>query len=90
VQNTPSLSDGTALRDEIRSATVRPFGSARDGSREWQLTQSARARSALIPLWLYSTYFRSPRCWWACKLGSLTAAAMSEFDAAGVLDHPPS
>ncbi len=49
--NTPSLSDGTALRDENVLRRVRQFGSARDGSREWQLQR--KSALALIPLGLY-------------------------------------
>ena len=46
-----SLSDGTALRDELVPRRVRQFGSARDGLREWRLQRLTAI--ALIPLSLY-------------------------------------
>src|SRR5258708_20255768 len=46
-----SLSDGTALRDEVVPRRVRQFGSARDGLREWRLQRLTPI--ALIPLSLY-------------------------------------
>jgi succinate dehydrogenase / fumarate reductase membrane anchor subunit len=46
-----SLSDGTALRDEVVPRRVRQFGSARDGLREWRLQRLTAI--ALIPLSLY-------------------------------------
>jgi succinate dehydrogenase / fumarate reductase membrane anchor subunit len=46
-----SLSDGTALRDELAPRRVRQFGSARDGLREWRLQRLTAI--ALIPLSLY-------------------------------------
>jgi succinate dehydrogenase / fumarate reductase, membrane anchor subunit len=49
--NTPTLSDGTAMRDEIVLRRVRQRGSARDGVREWQLQRKTAV--ALIPLGLY-------------------------------------
>jgi succinate dehydrogenase / fumarate reductase membrane anchor subunit len=49
--NTPSLSDGTALRDENALRRVRQLGSTRDGLREWRLQR--RTALALIPLGLY-------------------------------------
>jgi succinate dehydrogenase / fumarate reductase membrane anchor subunit len=66
--NTPSLSDGTALRDENVLRRVRQFGSARDGSREWQLQR--KSALALIPLGLY---FVSSMLWLATS-DQLTAA----------------
>ena len=47
-----SLSDKTALRDEVVPRRVRQFGSARDGLREWRLQRLTAI--ALIPL---SRYF---------------------------------
>jgi len=46
-----SLSDTTALRDEVVPRHVRQFGSARDGLREWRLQRLTAI--ALIPLGLY-------------------------------------
>jgi succinate dehydrogenase / fumarate reductase, membrane anchor subunit len=46
-----SLSDATALRDEVVPRRVRQFGSARDGLREWRLQRLTAI--ALIPLGLY-------------------------------------
>jgi succinate dehydrogenase / fumarate reductase, membrane anchor subunit len=46
-----SLSDGTALRDEVVPRRVRQFGSARAGLREWRLQRLTAI--ALIPLSLY-------------------------------------
>lgn len=46
-----SLSDGTALRDEVVPRRVRQFGSARDGLREWRLQRLTAIM--LIPLSLY-------------------------------------
>src|SRR6266446_1067662 len=46
-----SLSDGTALRDELVPRRVRQLGSARDGLREWRLQRLTAI--ALIPLSLY-------------------------------------
>jgi succinate dehydrogenase / fumarate reductase, membrane anchor subunit len=46
-----SLSDTTALRDEVVPRQVRQFGSARDGLREWRLQRLTAI--ALIPLSLY-------------------------------------
>ena len=46
-----SLSDTTALRDEVVPRRVRQFGSARDGLREWRLQRLTAI--ALIPLSLY-------------------------------------
>jgi succinate dehydrogenase / fumarate reductase, membrane anchor subunit len=46
-----SLSDETALRDEVVPRRVRQFGSARDGLREWRLQRLTAI--ALIPLSLY-------------------------------------
>jgi succinate dehydrogenase / fumarate reductase, membrane anchor subunit len=46
-----SLSDKTALRDEVVPRRVRQFGSARDGLREWRLQRLTAI--ALIPLSLY-------------------------------------
>jgi succinate dehydrogenase / fumarate reductase membrane anchor subunit len=66
--NTPSLSDGTALRDENVLRRVRQFGSARDGSREWQLQR--KSALALIPLGLY---FVASMLWLATS-DQLTAA----------------
>jgi succinate dehydrogenase / fumarate reductase membrane anchor subunit len=66
--NTPSLSDGTALRDENVLRRVRQFGSARDGSREWQLQR--KSALALIPLGLY---FVASMLWLASS-DQLTAA----------------
>lgn len=48
---TPSLSDGTALRDENVLRRVRQLGSAREGLREWRLQR--KTALALIPLGLY-------------------------------------
>ena len=48
---TPSLSDGTALRDGNVLRRVRQLGSARDGLGEWQLQR--KTALALIPLGLY-------------------------------------
>ena len=66
--NTPSLSDGTALRDENVLRRVRQFGSARDGLREWQLQR--KSALALIPLGLY---FVASMLWLASS-DQLTAA----------------
>ena len=66
--NTPSLSDGTALRDENVLRRVRQFGSARNGSREWQLQR--KSALALIPLGLY---FVASMLWLASS-DQLTAA----------------
>ena len=46
-----SLSDTTALRDEVVPRHVRQFGSARDGLREWRLQRLTAI--ALVPLSLY-------------------------------------
>ena len=46
-----SLSDKTALRDEVVPRRVRQFGSARDGLREWRLQRLTAI--AVIPLSLY-------------------------------------
>ena len=46
-----SLSNATALRDELVPRRVRQFGSARDGLREWRLQRLTAI--ALIPLSLY-------------------------------------
>ena len=46
-----SLSDTTALRDEVVPRRVRQFGSARDGLREWRLQRLTAI--GLIPLSLY-------------------------------------
>ena len=46
-----SLSDTTALRDEVVPRRVRQFGSARDGLREWRLQRLTVL--AVIPLSLY-------------------------------------
>src|SRR6267142_2419319 len=46
-----SLSDGTALRDEVVPRRVRQFGSARDGLREWRLQRLTAI--GLIPLSIY-------------------------------------
>ena len=46
-----SLSDTTALRDEVVPRQIRQFGSARDGLREWRLQRLTAI--ALIPLSLY-------------------------------------
>ena len=46
-----SLSDKTALRDEVVPRQVRQFGSARDGLREWRLQRLTAI--VLIPLSLY-------------------------------------
>jgi succinate dehydrogenase / fumarate reductase membrane anchor subunit len=48
---TSSLSDKTALRDEVVPRRVRQFGSARDGLREWRLQRLTAV--ALIPLSVY-------------------------------------
>ena len=48
---TSSLSDKTALRDEVVPRRVRQFGSARDGLREWRLQRLTAI--GLIPLSLY-------------------------------------
>jgi succinate dehydrogenase / fumarate reductase, membrane anchor subunit len=48
---TSSLSDSTALRDEVVPRRVRQSGSARDGLREWRLQRLTAI--ALIPLGLY-------------------------------------
>jgi succinate dehydrogenase / fumarate reductase membrane anchor subunit len=48
---TSSLSDKTALRDEVVPRRVRQFGSARDGLREWRLQRLTAI--AVIPLSLY-------------------------------------
>jgi succinate dehydrogenase / fumarate reductase, membrane anchor subunit len=49
--NTPSLSNATALRDEVVLRRVRHLGSARSGLREWRLQRMTAL--ALIPLGLY-------------------------------------
>jgi succinate dehydrogenase / fumarate reductase membrane anchor subunit len=46
-----SLSDKTALRDEVVPRRVRQFGSARDGLREWRLQRLTAI--AVLPLSLY-------------------------------------
>jgi succinate dehydrogenase membrane anchor subunit len=46
-----SVSDTTALRDEVVPRRVRQFGSARDGLHEWRLQRLTAI--ALIPLSLY-------------------------------------
>src|ERR1700747_436141 len=46
-----SLSDRTALRDEVVPRRVRQFGSARDGLREWRLQRLTAI--GLIPLSIY-------------------------------------
>ena len=46
-----TLSDKTALRDEMVPRRVRQFGSARDGLREWRLQRLTAI--AVIPLSLY-------------------------------------
>jgi succinate dehydrogenase / fumarate reductase, membrane anchor subunit len=46
-----SLSDTTALRDEVIPRRIRQFGSARDGLREWRLQRLTAI--GLIPLSLY-------------------------------------
>ena len=46
-----SLSDKTALRDEVVPRRVRQLGSARDGLREWRLQRLTAI--AVIPLSLY-------------------------------------
>ena len=46
-----SVSDKTALRDEVVSRGVRQFGSARDGLSEWRL--HSLTALAVIPLSLY-------------------------------------
>ena len=46
-----SLSDTTALRDEVVPRRVRQFGSARDGLSEWRLQRLTAI--GLIPLSLY-------------------------------------
>ena len=46
-----SLSDTTALRDEVVPRRVRQFGGARDGLREWRLQRLTAI--ALIPLSVY-------------------------------------
>jgi succinate dehydrogenase / fumarate reductase, membrane anchor subunit len=51
MENTRSLSNVTALRDENVLRRVRHLGSARDGLREWRLQR--RTALALIPLGLY-------------------------------------
>ena len=48
---TRSLSNSTALRDEIVLRRVRHLGSARDGLQEWRLQRMTAL--ALIPLGLY-------------------------------------
>ena len=48
---TSSLSDKTALRDEVVPRRVRQFGSARDGLREWRLQRLTAI--GLIPLSVY-------------------------------------
>ena len=54
-----SLSDKTALRDEVVPRRVRQFGSARDGLREWRLQRLTAI--AVMPLSLYfaASAFRS-------------------------------
>src|ERR1700745_2520585 len=47
----PSLSDTTALRDEVVPRRVRQLGSARDGLSEWRLQRLTAI--GLIPLSLY-------------------------------------
>src|SRR5258708_5693090 len=64
-----SLSDGTALRDEVVPRRVRQFGSARDGLREWRLQRLTAI--ALIPL---SLYFVASVLWLATS-DRITAAA---------------
>jgi succinate dehydrogenase / fumarate reductase, membrane anchor subunit len=49
--NTPSLSNTTALRDEVVLRRVRHLGSAHSGLREWRLQRMTAL--ALIPLALY-------------------------------------
>ena len=49
--NTQSLSNATALRDEVVLRRVRQLGSARSGLREWRLQRLTAI--ALIPLGLY-------------------------------------
>jgi succinate dehydrogenase / fumarate reductase membrane anchor subunit len=49
--NTPSLSNATALRDEVVLRRVRHLGSAHSGLREWRVQRLTAL--ALIPLGLY-------------------------------------
>src|SRR2546421_5619565 len=51
MENSRSLSNSTALRDENVLRRVRHLGSARDGLQEWRLQR--RTALALIPLGLY-------------------------------------
>jgi succinate dehydrogenase / fumarate reductase, membrane anchor subunit len=51
MENSRSLSNSTALRDESVLRRVRHLGSARDGLQEWRLQR--RTALALIPLGLY-------------------------------------
>src|ERR1700721_4724388 len=51
MKKTSSLSDKTALRDEVVPRRVRQFGSARDGLREWRLQRLTAI--ALIPRSVY-------------------------------------
>ena len=54
-----SLSDKTALRDEVVPRQVRQFGSARDGLREWRLQRLTAI--AVIPLSLHFAAARDLR-----------------------------
>ena len=65
---TSSLSDKTALRDEVVPRRVRQFGSARDGLREWRLQRLTAI--ALIPLGLYF----AASVLWLAKSDHVTAA----------------
>jgi len=51
VTKATSLSDATALRDEVVPRRVRQIGSARDGRREWRLQRLTAI--AVIPLSLH-------------------------------------
>jgi succinate dehydrogenase membrane anchor subunit len=64
-----SLSDTTALRDEVVPRRVRQFGSARDGLSEWRLQRLTAI--ALIPLGLYF----AASILWLAKSDQATAAA---------------
>src|SRR6478672_7036696 len=64
-----SLSEGTALRDEVVPRRVREFGSARDGLREWRLQRMTAV--ALIPL---SLYFAASLLWLASSDQASAAA----------------
>src|ERR1700756_6016026 len=64
-----TLSDKTALRDEVVPRHVRQFGSARDGLSEWRLQRLTAI--ALIPL---SLYFVASVLWLATS-DRITAAA---------------